>query len=243
VKVYIPTIGRVDRQVTLAALPERWKERTWLIQQNSESHTHQYFSCPVTRIAQVRQWVVEETEGEKLLMLDDDLQFFTRTIEDPRLRRATPEEVGIALDMLDSWLDERAMVGFGPVFMNQQYRVPYIECARVAHSFGFQRSVLRSEGIRFTDVVFSEDFHVTLSLLERGYANRISTLNVVKQVKEGASGGISTYATTEIREEAKQQFAALHPKTVTLYHRDVPDQFGMTLSCRIAWKRAFGVER
>ena len=59
--IYIPTYKRVGLQKTFDSLPNRWKEKTYLVVSPDEIHSgYQTISCFIQGkgIAPVRKWIV-----------------------------------------------------------------------------------------------------------------------------------------------------------------------------------------
>jgi len=89
-RLYIPTRGRVDIQLTLQNMPEAWRKRTTIVCPKDEMHAHlkNWPSCacimqpdPKMSIAQKRAFIFKTAAGlkqEKIMMLDDDLSFCPR---------------------------------------------------------------------------------------------------------------------------------------------------------------------
>ena len=78
--IYIPTYGRVGQQKTYDSLPDKWKEKTYLVVSPDEIHSgYQTISCPIQGkgIAPVRKWIAEHGEGKRYSVLDDDIEFVT----------------------------------------------------------------------------------------------------------------------------------------------------------------------
>lgn len=89
---FLPTKGRVDHQMTLAALPEFWQRRTIIVCPADEVKAHKknwsgkgVMVIPqgkdVRGIADARAWVFRHAHAvglEKIVMLDDDIRFAAR---------------------------------------------------------------------------------------------------------------------------------------------------------------------
>jgi hypothetical protein len=86
--LYVPTRGRVERQLTISNLPDEWKKRTIIVCPRSEIRDHQRNHRGIMgitvqpdddmSIAQKRAWLLRTTKFEKIMMLDDDLRFCHR---------------------------------------------------------------------------------------------------------------------------------------------------------------------
>ena len=72
--IAIPTLGRINDQVTLNQLPDEWKKRTYLVCPPKEhgKHGHQTISCPESGIHNVREWIMQNIEATAIIQLDDD---------------------------------------------------------------------------------------------------------------------------------------------------------------------------
>jgi len=100
-KIYIPTYGRIDSQLTYHGLPDKWKEKTILVIAASEEDKLQELGyktavCPCQGpapagedsikygISPTREWIHGHAGKHKYAVMDDDIQTF--------LYEATPEE-------------------------------------------------------------------------------------------------------------------------------------------------------
>jgi hypothetical protein len=241
--IYIPTLGRVQEQLTLRGLPPKWLERTYLVAQRGEQHVHQSVQCPVSgNLGLVRQWTIEHADTNFPFLIDDDMIFCKR--KDGRLLNIPPEEVGPALDLMERWLkkDHLAQVGIGPRSGNHFYEGDYQEVSRVFGNFGFNRALFLREGIRFDRVDVMSDFDVTLQLLEKGHKNRVSFLYGMGQKAAGQPGGCALYRTPEMQARVARQLQQLHPEVVRLVM--VKKKSWKTLSehldVQIQWRKAYG---
>ena len=94
--IYIPTYGRVDKQLTYLNLPEHWKKRALLVIHASEKEAFDKLGypnivCPnqgpppdmsqahLHGIAPTRQWIAERSTDIKYAVLDDDIREFVFT--------------------------------------------------------------------------------------------------------------------------------------------------------------------
>ena len=88
-RIYIPSYGRANKQITWDNLPEKWKERTTIVVDASEVKEYSslypnVLSSPkgMKGIAPIREWIVKQATEEKISMLDDDLNFVYTRRED-----------------------------------------------------------------------------------------------------------------------------------------------------------------
>lgn len=255
-RLFIPTFGRVQKQITWNALPPQWRERTTLVCTAKEAGQLEYFDrVPksqlliqperITTIAVKRQFIVEhaaETGPESILMLDDDLQFHAR---DPNgsgsLRRsyATPDRVDRALSFLEYCMDMEDFVHAGLGSRQGNNRHATIEqCTRAMHIIGCRPQHALELGADFSTMPVREDFHFTLHLLKKGFHNILLHDVAAHPGAFNAAGGASTERTVESNNAAADALAAAHPGLVRVeekaYRQSLPRK-----EVVVQWKRAF----
>ncbi|TXH56343.1 MAG: hypothetical protein E6Q97_06555 [Desulfurellales bacterium] len=224
--ICIPTIHRQNAALTLSSftmreglgpvcIVTREEERQfWLKQRDVD----EVIVPQRSGIAFARQAVIDwaiDAGHEKVLMLDDDLYFYTRYKEGSTdLRKSLPGEISNALLVLSSALDTYAHVTMGPRQFQQAKPNPAYENVRANNVHGYRPQVLREHGIRFADMECMEDYHVTLSLMECGFPNYGYWGVVWNQKQSGGAGGCSTYRDAAMQERSAKRLEALHPKTV-----------------------------
>ena len=110
--IYIPTFNRVGKQKTYDSLPDKWKEKTYLVVSPDEIHSgYQTISCPIQGkgIAPVRKWIAEHGEGKRYSVLDDDIEFvYTRRENEdgPSNNPLTDQQFCDMFDTMNNWIDE-----------------------------------------------------------------------------------------------------------------------------------------
>src|SRR6185369_10126356 len=93
-KIYIPTRGRAQQQITYRQLPPSLQAQTTLVIDPTEKHLYNgatnLLICPPTArsIGPVRQFICDwhlrrYPQQPQLLMLDDDLRFSARRLDAP----------------------------------------------------------------------------------------------------------------------------------------------------------------
>lgn len=246
-RIYIPTLNRVEQQYTFNALPQAWQAKTALVCPPSEAADHEARGRPTLPhpadchgIAQVRQWIVENATTDRVILADDDLRFFRR--HDGKLHKATTADLEEMLAWFADALDDVHFAGLDSRYFNNARPQRYQECREQLTFLAYRRSTLLREGIRFDDVDLMEDQHVTLSLLERGYPNRVLCDFCFDQAKgSNAPGGCSTYRNREKQRKAAFRLWQLHKPYVSFKtSRSKSGWNGMEQRCevRIAWKKA-----
>lgn len=215
-QIYIPTYRRVSKQTTWGSLPPSLRQRTTLVCVADEADALRRATGGhvlvqpkhVTTISAKRQWIVDQCETEKLVMLDDDLRFCVR---DPKLgtgkydgkdyigggvtlNTAGPKDVEAMFAELEAQLDTYAHAGFSMRMGNQSRTPKWHENKRTVYALAYDVERLRRFA-RFDDIEHREDMWVTLKLLTAGLANSVSYKYAVDQVY-GKTGGESAAGRT-----------------------------------------------
>jgi hypothetical protein len=250
-QLIIPTRGRIHQQFTVQSLPRELLKRTTLVCPKREaSGLYGLYGDVVDilvqpdatwKIAQKREWIVHEWlkyGHEKILMLDDDLVFFTRkSADDWHLRPIRGEELIPEFQRIEDMLGpEYPHVGLGQRQGNNRLtEVGWKSPAKQVCTLGYYLPVVAKE-CRWDLVELRSDMCVTLQLLLKGYPNAIWTATVVNQEYD-APGGCNTYRTTEMSDAEAWKLKRLFPGFVSVrkpnYKTSVP-----RLEVTMQWQKA-----
>lgn len=242
VRIYIPTRGRVglNRQVSLREFQQFSSHRPILVCPPSEAREHKRYwplvrACPAKGIGPTRQWILENSAADVVVMIDDDMRFSYRP--DPKIVQL---EKCTELDPLVSLITECVAKGFihGGVGARQgnnrkdlsRRRQGFVEdghlfvdCER-SNNFHFasKKDVL-ALGARMDALPVMEDFHFTLFLITKGYPNRIIHDYVWNQEGSGAQGGCSIYRTPEVQSQGANGLKRAFPEFVRVVTKTSKD--------------------
>ena len=250
-RIYIPTLGRVNRQVTYSSLPPELQENTVLVVAAEEAKRYpkgvKVVVCPqqgTGNVGAVRQWVVANHDvrryGAAVALLDDDLYLYQRRHDDrTKFAAPTAEEVVRAFAKCTQLTME---YGHGGLRHRElAHSAPTIEFAgRVIRAHFYEVTVLRKERVTFR-LGAMEDFDVTLQLLRKGYPNFIYSELIQNQSGSGAVGGCSAYRTADYQAESAELLARHHPEFVKVVTKETKVAWGggQRTDVNIAWKKAF----
>lgn len=256
-QIFIPTRDRVNAQFTWDNLTNPLREVTTLVCPAEEVESHRERSRnavarPAVPLAGVRQWIVDELarQGEPVIMLDDDLAFFVR--KDPSAHNLRP--AGNDVEKIFSRLHGYVAGPGEPRFVhaglsprqgnNWAFPDTQLTIERMNAVHCVLPEALRHYGIRYDDVDMMEDYHVVLSLFEKGEKNVIITDAAWDQCKgSGAPGGFSHYRTSETQAAAAERLAELHPKVVKVVEKTPKTGSGgfagTRKDVRVQWKKAY----
>jgi hypothetical protein len=195
-RIFIPTVNRVDHQITFNGLPDELKKKVTMVVQSWEREKYEY-DCDYLVLpeeinlsdrlclAKTRATIYREARDIKYAVLDDDLTFKRRNSKrftgisnmEKSSRFATPDDILEMFELFSQWLDELTVTMCGPSYINN---VPAKTAFRNNASLS---SAIFVNGPDFRDILdelpltlvkYSEDALFILSLLTRGYGNRLS---------------------------------------------------------------------
>lgn len=252
--IYIPSKGRSESLRTLASIPQCRLPSVRVIVHDSEHaeylkslSSNMVVATPAIGISNVRQWILENTEKEYPLFMDDDMDFGWRDA-DGKIHKAGPEEVEEMLALLESWLEEGFIhVGVSQRAGNNRCEKPYTEISRMNNIYAYNAKKVIAAGGRFDRLPVMEDFDMTLTLLKAGFPNRVSFEYCWGQQKSGAAGGCSAYRTFEIQRAAAFKLSQLHPGLVRVAGKQSKEAWegvgSIRVDVQIAWKKSYTPKR
>jgi hypothetical protein len=231
-RIYIPTKGRLSKQLTLSNLPRTLRERTTIVCPENEAiwHKRSWMTSevmvqpdPKMGISEKRKWIVDTTDHEKIVMLDDDLRFAVRRDDDNgKFRSAKDEDVIKAFAELEAILDaEIPHAGFaarGGGIGEAAKQGGWQQAKRQMYVLGYHVPTVREHAV-FGRLSTHEDMDVTLQLLTKGFPNMINFTFVVDQ-KFGNPGGCTEERTVSINNDDSLELARLHPGFVRATQKD-----------------------
>jgi len=248
-KIYIPTVGRSDRQITWKNLPQKWKEKTVLVVDaaDSDKYNMPIITIPegMKGIASIREWIVKQSQEEKICMFDDDLDLvYTRTSNETGQtnRKLNDNEIDDMFSLMDEWLNNYVFCGLDATWSHPQFDTDYKLCGRVCSNVFYNIKTLPMNELNWTDIEISEDYNIALQLLTKGFPNKISTRYRVSPVGNFSSGGCSSYRTIELHNESFIKLQEKFPKFITL--KEKIQNSGLwkgqkRLAGVIQWKKAY----
>lgn len=252
-RIVIPSRSRADNIPTLRYIPYPWRADARVVvpvsqvEQYSEANPGTpIIGCPAEGIAPTRQWILENFHDKYLFFADDDAKFFIRP--DMAVPRLVNIEHHISLQ-IEMWQDiEKAFylgfpwVGISYRSGNNRVNTEYMDNTRSFSFWGVNADVLVAEGIRFDHTPVMEDFQVILSLLTRGYSNRVYYKWAWDQYGSNAPGGCSDWRTAGVQAEGAYKLQKLFPEFVDVVERDAKGGWfeGSTkrVDVRMKWKKA-----
>jgi hypothetical protein len=246
-KIVIPTYGRWKRQRTFYNLPPHIQKETQLVVQQSEAINYQGFDPIVLPggiydIATTRDWIIDHWPDEHILMLDDDLDFAMRRMDDPT-KFEPVHDLSLAIEEIDLNLHRYAHVSMSPREGGNRNTDRFKINGRAMRVLGYDAPVIRRLGLKFAPYTFMCDFGMTLELLTRGYPNLILNYYVNNQAGSQAMGGCSTQRTPELQAAAAEYLESKFPNYVTLTSKPGWGKEATRVDVKIQWQRAYKAGR
>lgn len=250
-KVFIPTMGRLNEQPTWGSLNGNGVCDVTLVCPLNELERHRdrgrnAISPPdsVTRIAPTRKWIMENAADDNyIVMMDDDLTFAVRRDDDPtRFRPAGKEDISDMLVRLAALFAKGAShVSIAMREGANRNTEEVLYNTRVARVIGYNREVFLNEGADFTNSTVMDDFEVTLHLLTRGHANVVLNSYVQNQKSSGSPGGASLYRDLAMHKAAAEKLASRYPKFVKTVVKTTKTAWGgaTRTDVLVQWKKAY----
>lgn len=262
-EIYIPTLGRIgmNKQVTLRKFLDCSSHKPWIVCPRSEESSHRAYypkvkSCIAKGIGPTRQWILQASGADIVIMADDDMRFQNRVST-----KSTELEQCMELDPLIELIKKYVGQGFihggiGPRQGNNRKIVDgrrvvldgkhlYTDCERVNNFHWLYRSKIMPLGVRFDQLPVMEDFHFTLSLLTMGYPNRVIHSYVWNQGFSGMEGGCSLYRTPAVQEQGAEGLKLAFPdfvRVVTKVSKDTSPswrEFKERKDVVVQWLKAY----
>ena len=246
--IYIHTAGRPDKQITLKSFPASLVKRTRLVVQDAEKD--HYLKLPnvvvlpgdIDRVRPTRQWILENAESDKFVMMDDDLTFAHRgPYTGTKLYKANTENVETMFTELEYLLENYIHVGISAREGNNRVQSNLKENTRMMRLLGYNKPEVLKTGARFDRIDTKQDFDMTLQLLRKGHKNAVLYSFTHNQPGSNNTGGCSVYRDPEMMDRCSHELAALHPDFVKVVEKQTKTSWGggIRTDVRIAWKKAY----
>lgn len=260
--IYVTSAGRADKLHVLKYLNTYVQALTTFVvpydQYDQYVEALKHTDCKVIApppdimlMSPKRQWAIENAPERYFCMMDDDLDFFKRT-DEMKLVKATPDEVQDMFDMMEEALDTGIkFVGISPRFGNNLVTSDYKDIGRVSRCWAFDIETYLSLGVNVSPfpTYCIDDFHVILSFLEKGYANRVFYNYSQDDKGSNSEGGCSVYRDFEVQRQSALWLAQAHPGMVEVVEKETKvawpgmkktaDGKNVRHDVKVSWQKAY----
>lgn len=232
-KVYIPTLGRVDNQITYDNMPEWVQKNTYfVIQPKEESLFREHW--PTSNIlvlpkndlgiTNTRKWIVETAGDTKYMMIDDDIRFWKRNVDRKTGKKNaeksnepfSPEDWVDMFDWANARLDGDYTVAGSRASGMPPHKSEDMEFSRIMQVFFINGSKLYRDKLEWI-LDSSEDVHFIIQVLEMG--GKIVTSDKFLYVCEDyhSDGGCKLSGrTSDSSMRDMNTLASMYPKYITM---------------------------
>lgn len=253
--IFIPSRGRATALRTPYVLPRRLQESVYVVVRYEEFDAYndadedrdfQFLVMPKHfkgGISETRQWIADQADGTKLIMLDDDITGINlKPISKVfgGVRKASNGEFTKCFDQLLFWLNgDYGHVSFTDrVSSARPSKWPWYDNGRISQTLFYNRVDIEAAGARFDRVPLMQDLDMNLQLLRAGYRSRTSTRWSFNHRPEDAPGGCALFRTDDLKQQAGRRMMELHPGITELKEKE---KYGRTYYyMKTHWKNAFG---
>lgn len=268
-KIYIPTVNRVDNQITYNTLPNELKKRVVFVVQEWERPQYkydcEYLILPDTiekqdrYLTKTREFIYKSAGKIKYAMIDDDIVIARRNSKyfsaynhisnmEKSKRVLIESDFFDMFSMFDSWLDEVALCSCSQTYFPPSNKL-YKESSSVSFGvFFINGSQLHPfiDRMKFNETKIAEDVILTLYVLGYGLKNRVTEEYVLHKNLSVDKKMNSSCWDNQTMEQSLKDFKIienLFPGVFkTLYNADGTPTVGYRSSpkSKIDWKLARG---
>lgn len=177
----------------------------------------------------------------RIIMMDDDLRFYTRRKDDAgKFTDATKAEITAMFAAVGKAMYDYALVGItsregGNNVLADEHNT------RTTRFLAYNLDFIKQAGAKFGRIELMEDFDMQLQLSRAGYSSILLHSWAQGQKDSGAPGGCSTYRTPELQAACAHQLAAFHPGFVKVVEKTTKTSFGggTRVDVQVSWKKAY----
>lgn len=226
--IYIPTLGRLDKQITWNSLPDKWKTITHLVVRPHEFEEAKKI-CPqavclsndVSNLAETRKWIIAHAGNTRYAMIDDDMTFWRRHCDRQTLKKSADKSNTLMTDadydeflgeIVPRWFSEGVAVGGMHPKGKPPARTDELNFARITGVFFINGALLPSN--LDWSVKHAEDIHFILQILKSGRRTRCSDVFLQYSEYWSAGGCSDAGRTPDEDRESLQRLVDLHPDVV-----------------------------
>jgi hypothetical protein len=247
--IFVPTRGRVDKQITLKQLPDSILRRVVIACHPGEESDHKriwagkvkgVLPISANHIGEVRQKCIDLSPTNHIIFVDDSLDFHVRSESEKGRTTKYPLKVMSSLHFEDStldyhmngmfnWISDKLHTGrFGMVGVSRRSNNAHRLDQEIAHNdrvcsfWGINRILFNTlpNNPKFSDFPIKEDFYVMLHFLING----IPTITTYKYAYgrvggSNSAGGCSLYRNIEMSVKTANMLKEQFPDFITLRNK------------------------
>lgn len=232
-KIYIPTLGRVDSQITYENMPNYLKEITSFVIQPKEVELFRkkYPNANIEvlpendyGICNTRKWIIDTAGDTFYWMVDDDMLFTKRHVNRSTLKKNSEKSntpfVESDWDDMIQWIEDKWDEGYAVVGNRKKGLPPAPKSeqpfGKLVQSFFFNGSKLHRDKI-VLDIPFVEDVQLILQILQMGGKTIVTDDYLFDCDDYGNEGGCTLDGrTAQINLDNMLELANRYPKFIKM---------------------------
>lgn len=258
IKLTIPTLGRLKKQITLHSIPKELWKQTYLVVQ-----PHEYIEAcdlygddvnilglseEVEGLAMTRKFIAQYFKGQHHFQFDDDLDFHRIIpLDNGKFDRPKPTDNEFIefFELIEKKFNEGYIHCGLANSVNMPVVEPYNINARITMNVGYSDKFdpnMIQWGDNLDSKFAAEDFYANLQLLTQGHGNILFNHLRVSGSATNAEGGCETYRTIDSHNKSMIQLQKEFPRFVRLREKTTktgPWKGQMKLAATIYWKKAY----
>ena len=253
--IYIPTFKRHDKQIFFDNLPDRLKSKVIFVVQKQEEHLFKDKNILVVDddigIAKTREIIYKTAGDKRYLVVDDDVivqrrnaKYFSKPSNMEGSKRILTDDDWTELEnRLNKCHDEgHILCGFKHGTILPRFNQPIFYNGGIFCIFSIDGKQFSKiiDSIDLCYVPISEDVHLNLELLSRGYPNAIMEEFCINQISN-KEGGCKTFRTQQLEDKCFKKLHKKFPKWVKIYETksNYRNLFSPTFKTRVYYSRAY----
>lgn len=221
-KIYIPTLGRSDHQITFDNLPKFIQDETTLVVQPHEKDLYGDYPILVLPedwmgISRTRKWIIESAGKNLFGMFDDDFDLRRRFSESPTKRVLTENDWKELYYTTIEWLeDDVSFVGIRRGNLPPTGKDTTDNSETIVATFYNGSKLPNTNDLVWNHDLISEDVNLHLQLLLDGHKNRVwhKYGYVGKWAQEGGCQTGSNPRTIDLINRSHERLVELYPDFV-----------------------------
>ena len=258
IKIVIPTLGRINKQISYNNLPDKYKKNVYFVVREKEykeiKHKYTIYADIIvlpknieTGIAPTRVYILEYFKDDRIWMIDDDLTFYRKkpnNDENIKKKWISTKMTEKDFDILFLEITKYHNTGVVHGAINISSTPPSLRYwprnknGKIGGNVFLDIPNLPKDIEYFKYCPAAEDYDTNLQLLKKGYNNIIFT-DFCAIEKTNAPGGCSTFRTLEIHNKSQLLLKERHPKYVKINTKKKKKNNEEKINLIIYWKKAY----
>jgi hypothetical protein len=256
-RIYIPTLGRVDKQVTYSNMPDWVKDITYFVIQPHEEEIFRktypnsnikVLPLKIKGIARTREWIINDGGDDLYGMIDDDVTFWKRNVDRDTLKKnsdksneqLSSDDWKEMIEWIEGIVDTKWTIAGNKTKGLPPSPKEYSDFGKLVAVYWINGSKLRREELKW-DIEYGEDIHFLLQVVSMGSKFGISDKWLHESEGQYSEGGCQQQGRTMDKEElCVKEISLRYPNVITISDEVIELRDGVLWrKQKIDWRRAY----